>query len=159
LKWFNVLLVVLMLGVFTTGCDGGGDDPSMIDQNDPNSIYNKELDRLKNAPPTDVPTTPTVTPNRSETFTSYGERNGGRKAWRINKKGPQFGKRIKVVFSNGHTVMVNDTSHNYREGDGFVFKPGIGPNGTGDSDTGTAHGGVYLHAPYGNKSNTVTFYF
>jgi len=158
----KTIFFLLCLTLTLCGCNGGGDDPDMIEQNDPNSIYNKELDRTKNAPPTTTeptkPATPTAT-NRSETFTSYGERNGGRKAWRINKKGPQFGKRIKVVFSNGHTVMVNDTSHNYRESDGFVFKPGLGPNGTGDSNTGTAHGGVYLHAPYGNKSNTVTFYY
>lgn len=92
------------------------------------------------------------------TWTSYGTRNGGREAWRIPKKGPEFGRSIKVVFSDGHIVYVNDTSHNYRESDGFVFKPGIGPNGEGVNDTGTAHGGVYLHAPYGNRSKQVTFY-
>jgi hypothetical protein len=105
---------------------------------------------------------PSVTPEtgkRSATFTSYGVRNGGRQAWRISQKGPAFGKKIKVVFSNGHTVYVNNTSQNYRERDGFVFKPGIGPNGEGISDTGTSHGGVYLHAPYGNSSKRVTFYF
>ena len=93
------------------------------------------------------------------TYTSYGVRNGGRQAWRIPKQGPEFGKKIKVVFSDGHTVYVNDTSHNYREKDGFVFKPGLGPNGEGEADTGTAHHGVYLHAPYGNKSTQVTFYY
>ena len=95
----------------------------------------------------------------SKTYTSYGERNGGRKAWRIPEQGPEFGDRIKVVFADGHTVYVNDTSHNYREKDGFVFKPGLGPNGEGEANTGTAHHGVYLHAPYGNKSNKVTFYY
>ena len=97
--------------------------------------------------------------NSKESFTSYGVRNGGRQAWRINKKGPAFGSNIKVVFANGHTVYVKDTSHNYREKDGFVFKPGIGPNGVGDADTGTDHGGVYLHAPYGNSSKIATFYY
>jgi hypothetical protein len=91
-----------------------------------------------------------------ETYRSYGERNGGRKAWRIPKKGTAFGKELIVVFSDGHTVHVKDTSHNYREKDGFVFKPGLGPNGTGDANTGTAHGGIYLHAPYGNKSMDAT---
>jgi hypothetical protein len=86
------------------------------------------------------------------TYTSYGTRNGGRQAWRIPKKGPEFGSRVKVIFSNGHTVIVPNTSRNYRESDGFVFKPGIGPNGEGADNTGTAHGGVYLHAPYGNNS-------
>jgi hypothetical protein len=93
------------------------------------------------------------------TYTSYGTRNGGRQAWRIPKKGPEFGSQIKVVFSDGHTVIVKDTSHNYRESDGFVFKPGIGPNGEGQDNTGTSHGGVYLHAPYGNNSKQVTFYY
>jgi len=91
----------------------------------------------------------------SKDYMSYGTRNGGRQAWRIPQKGPEFGSRVKVVFSNGHTVMVPNTSRNYRESDGFVFKPGIGPNGEGADNTGTAHGGVYLHAPYGNRSQMV----
>ncbi|HAX91872.1 MAG TPA: hypothetical protein DCY07_06670 [Rhodospirillaceae bacterium] len=90
-----------------------------------------------------------------ESFTSYGTRNGGRQAWRIPKEGPRYGKSIKVVFSDGHTVIVPDTSKCYREKDGFVFKPGT--NGE-YSETGTAHGGVYLHAPYGNSSTKATFY-
>ena len=97
--------------------------------------------------------------SRKATYTSYGTRNGGRQAWRIPKKGPDFGKQIKVVFSDGHTVYVKNTSRNYRESDGFVFKPGIGPNGEGSENTGTAHGGVYLHAPYGNRSKQVTFHY
>lgn len=109
----------------------------------------------------EAPTTPAVTGDYKfkATYTSYGVRNGGRQAWRIPKKGPEFGKKIKVVFSNGHTVYVNNTSRNYRESDGFVFKPGIGPNGEGDNDTGTSHGGIYLHAPYGDYSKTVTVYY
>ena len=105
------------------------------------------------------------------TYTSYGVRNGGRQAWRISKKGPDFGRSIKLVFANGQTFNVSDTSKNFRDINGsrtsnrkdprcgFVFKPGIGPNGDGDSDTGTSHGGVYLHAPYGNHSTTVTIYY
>lgn len=145
-------------------------DNSQVDNSQTTNIYNE--DRLVAGEDLGV----TVDPGKTEpldpdpisnpgeyknkaTYTSYGERNGGRKAWRIPKKGPEFGKAIKVVFADGHTVFVKDTSHNYRESDGFVFKPGIGPNGEGEANTGTAHGGVYLHAPYGNKSNTVTFYF
>jgi len=97
--------------------------------------------------------------NSRDTYTAYGVRNGGRKAWRVPRKGPSFGPSVLVVFENGHKVLVEDTSHNYREKDGFVFKPGIGPNGEGEHDTGTAHGGVYLHAPYGNKSNKATFHY
>ena len=109
-----------------------------------------------------APTTPeknTSEYTKQSTYSSYGVRNGGRRAWRIPAKGPSFGNKIKVVFSDGHTVIVNNTSKNYREGDGFVFKPGIGPNGEGVHDTGTAHGGVYLHAPYGNRSTRVTFHY
>lgn len=105
------------------------------------------------------------------TFTSYGVRNGGRQAWRISGKGPSFGEPVKFVFSSGKTFTVKDTDKNCRDREdtcerdskaemyGFVFKPGIGPNGEGDSDTGTSHGGIYLHAPYGDSSKTVTLYY
>jgi hypothetical protein len=88
-------------------------------------------------------------------YSSYGTRNGGREAWRIPRKGPEFGSRVKVVFSNGHTVIVPNTAQNYREGDGFVFKPGIPDGGEGSNSTSTSHGGVFLHAPYGNHSKLV----
>ena len=95
----------------------------------------------------------------SAEYVSYGVRNGGRQAWRIPDSGPEFGKQLKVVFADGHTVLEKNTSHNYRESDSFVLKPGIGPNGEGAANTGTAHNGVYLHAPYGNQSKTVKFYW
>lgn len=125
----------------------------------PTKTGKSSTSKTDTATPAPTPATPAGKLSRQETYTSYGVRNGGRQAWRIPKKGPEFGAKVKVVFSNGHTVMVNDTSHNYRESDGFVFKPGIGPNGEGTTDTGTAHGGVYLHAPYGNKSTRATFYY
>lgn len=105
------------------------------------------------------------------TYTSYGVRNGGRQAWRIAGKGPSFGEPVKFVFSSGKSFTVKDTDKNCRDREdtcerdskaemyGFVFKPGIGPNGDGDSDTGTSHGGIYLHAPYGDSSKTVTLYY
>ena len=105
------------------------------------------------------------------TYTSYGVRNGGRQAWRISGKGPSFGPAIKFVFASGKTFTVTDTSKNCRDNQetcnrssssdmyGFVFKPGIGPNGEGDDNTGTSHGGIYLHAPYGDSSKTVTLYY
>lgn len=104
------------------------------------------------------------------TYSSYGTRNG-RKAWRIPKKGPEFGSSILFVFSSGKSFLVKNTSKNCRDRSdtcnrdskspmyGFVFKPGIGPNGEGDSDTGTSHGGIYLHAPYGDSSQKVTVYY
>jgi len=110
--------------------------------------------------------------NSKESYNSYGVRNG-RQAWRINKKGTSFGPGpIKFVFSSGREYTVPNTSKNCRgdnpatcdipsdkNKDGFVYKPGIGPNGEGDSDTGTSHGGVYLHAPWKDSSTSVTVYY
>jgi len=117
-----------------------------------------------------TPAGPVTGYSKSKEFTSYGERNGGRKAWRISGKGPSYGSQIKFVFSSGKEFTVKDTSRNCRDQEscgrnskapmyGFVFKPGIGANGEGDNDTGTSHGGIYLHAPYGDKSNTVTLWY
>lgn len=109
--------------------------------------------------------------NSSKSYTSYGVRNGGRQAWRIPEKGTAFNGPIKFVFANGDSFTVKDTSKNCRDREdtcdrdskaemyGFVYKPGIGPNGEGDSDTGTSHGGIYLHAPYNNTSKTVKLYY
>ena len=102
------------------------------------------------------------------TYTSYGVRNGGRQAWRISKSGKDLGAGpIKFVFA---TFIVKNPLRNCRDQEncsrnskaamyGFVYKPGIGPNGDGDNDTGTSHGGIYLHAPYGDSSKTVTMYW
>jgi len=117
------------------------------------------------------PATPTGEYKHKATYDSYGVRNG-RQAWRINKKGPDFGPGpVKFVFSSGKEFIVYNTSKNCRDVPkscgrnskapmyGFVFKPGIGPNGEGDSDTGTSHGGVYLHAPWKDNSKEVTVYW
>jgi len=115
------------------------------------------------------PTNPTGSYKNSAEYTSYGERNGGRMTWRIPKRGDSLGPGpVKFTFSNGQTFIVKSTARNCRdredtcnrdssaEKDGFVFKPGNGvPNGEGETNIGTAHGGIYLHAPYGNKSKTV----
>lgn len=165
-------ILVFAMAIMLNGCgewDDLVDSVTGSDDDEP-AATQSELPRKDVSKPATQPTTDTKKDtsdkdpktdgySKKETYTSYGVRNGGRQAWRIPKKGPAFGKKIKVVFSNGHTVYVNNTSKNYRESDGFVFKPGIGPNGEGSHDTGTAHGGVYLHAPYGNKSKQVTFYF
>ena len=97
--------------------------------------------------------------SNSETFTSYGVRNGGRQAWRIPESGPEYANKLRIVFKDGHTVYVNDTSNNYRESDGFVFKPGIDDGGEGSNSTSTSHGGIFLHAPYGNNSQKATLYW
>ena len=118
------------------------------------------------------PVTPGVFKNKAE-YDSYGDRNGGRQAWRIPKSGKDLGPGpIKFVFASGKTFIVKNPLKNCRGNnpdtcdissdknkDGFVYKPGIGPNGEGDNDTGTSHGGIYLHAPYGDGSKTVTMYW
>ena len=116
------------------------------------------------------PGAPTGTYTHKAEYDSYGQRNG-RWAWRINKKGPEFGPGpIKLVFSSGKEFVVSNTSKNCRDQPscsrnskapmyGTVFKPGIGPNGDGDSDTGTSHGGVYLQGPWKDSSQKVTIYW
>lgn len=157
LSFFCFAVAIALALVMLVGCSSGDDQGTIGGAGDERS------DRVRDGGPTKKATmpnqdggktAPTTTSSGacSKDYSSYGTRNGGRQAWRIPQKGPEFGSRVKVVFSNGHTVMVPNTSRNYRESDGFVFKPGIGPNGEGDDDTGTAHGGVYLHAPYGNHS-------
>lgn len=151
---FSVAVAVLLL--LLVGCSSDDDQGTIGGAGDERSDRVRDGGSTKKAtmPNQDgskpAPTTSSGT--CSKDYASYGTRNGGRQAWRIPQKGPEFGSRAKVVFSNGHTVMVPNTSRNYRESDGFVFKPGIGPNGDGADNTGTAHGGVYLHAPYGNHS-------
>jgi hypothetical protein len=88
-------------------------------------------------------------------YDAYGTRNGGRMAWRVSKGGESFSGDVKVTFSDGHTVTVPNSLKNYREGDGFVYKPGISDGGHGSDSTSTSHGGIYIHAPYGNYSSKV----
>jgi len=108
---------------------------------------------------------------QSSTYTSYGVRNQGRQAWRIPRSGKDLGSGpIKFAFSSGKTFIVKNPLKNCRDQEncsrnskaamyGFVYKPGIGPNGEGDDNTGTDHGGIYLHAPFGDSSKTVTMYW
>jgi len=116
-----------------------------------------------------TPTNSTENYTNKAEYDSYGVRNGGRQAWRINKRGDSIGEGpVKFTFSDGLTFIVKDPNKNCRdredtcvrdsraEKDGFLYKPGNGlPNGSGDTDRGTAHGGIYLHAPYGNSSKKV----
>lgn len=151
------ILVVAVFSMMISGCSSDDDGVLSGSGDDRSSRPRSGQARKADMPNQDDGGNDTAISGNCSTYTSYGTRNGGRQAWRIPKKGPEFGARIKVVFSDGHTVYVNNTSKNYRESDGFVFKPGIGPNGEGQADTGTSHGGVYLHAPYGNRSKQVTF--
>ena len=116
------------------------------------------------------PTNPTGGYKNQATYKAYGKRNGGRWAWRITKRGDSLGPGpVRFTFyPSGKTFTVKSTAKNCRDRedtcrrdtsapmDGFLFKPGNGrPNGEGDDDIGTAHGGIYLHAIYGDDSPTV----
>ena len=81
---------------------------------------------------------------------------GGGTTFRIFKKGPEFGKKIKVVFSSGYTVIVPDTSKRFSVGL-FIFRPGGGSYR--NPATWTAHKGVFLVAPAGDKSPSVTIWY
>jgi len=119
--------------------------------------------------PTD-PTTPTTEYKYKKTYDRFNVAND-RNAWRIPESGPWFGKQAKVVFASGKSFTVYDTSKNCRDQEklcsrnskadmyGFVWKSGLGPNGTGDSNTGTSHHGVYIHEPFGGTSKELTIYY
>jgi len=112
-----------------------------------------------------------VTPGVYKNSKSYGYYNvaNKRQAWRIPSRGDSLGPGpVKFTFSSGKTFTVRSTAKNCRDREdtcnrdsravmyGFVFKPGNGrPNGKGDSDMGTSHGGIYLHAPFGDISKSV----
>jgi len=77
----------------------------------------------------------------------------GRMAWRIPRKGTSFGRSFIVQFSNGYKIRVPNSARRNSHRNGFTYRPGIGSIKSG---TGTSHGGVYIYAPYGNKSTTLT---
>ena len=39
MKWFNVLLVVLMLGLYTTGCSNDSDEKPNVSFSDTSQVY------------------------------------------------------------------------------------------------------------------------
>lgn len=173
MKHFLKILLILSVSLLLSSCGEWDNLVDSVTGSDDDDTATAQAEAPRKPVSTPATKTETATDSKDDgddddsesgyshkaTYTSYGVRNGGRQAWRISKKGPEFGRKIKIVFSDGHTVTVNNTSRNYRESDGFVFKPGLGPNGEGEENTGTAHGGVYLHAPYGNRSKQATIHY
>ena len=117
-----------------------------------------------------TPTSPVTGYSKSKTYRYFNHANG-RQAWRIPENGPWFGQPVKVVFSSGKEFTVKNTSKNCRDQEsncqrnskakmyGFVWKSGLGENGEGDENTGTSHHGVYIHAPHGDTSTSLTIYY
>ncbi len=136
------LFLILLLALFLNGCG---------DSDDPTDVITGAAD-AKTPPATT--TTGTSGYNTSQTFSATGVAHAHRgrgSTFRIPQKGTYFGKSIKVVFSNGWSIVVPDTSKRYASGN-FIYRPGIGSVSSG---TGTAHGGVFIAANTGNRSKTV----
>ncbi|MBU1108866.1 MAG: hypothetical protein KKB51_19470 [Candidatus Riflebacteria bacterium] len=96
--------------------------------------------------------------SRKETFSSTGvaqAHRGGGTTFRVKKKGQAFGKTFKVVFSNGWSVIVPDSSKRFTK-DKFIYRPG-GSNKNGD--TWTSHGGAFICANAGNTSKSLTIFY
>ncbi|MDP3481442.1 MAG: hypothetical protein Q8R88_16870 [Desulfoprunum sp.] len=115
--------------------------------------------------PTTTPTTPTTQPStdgtykNKATYTSSGvapANRGGGSTFRIGKKGTAFGKTIKVVFSNGWSVTIPDTSKRF-EKNNFIYRAGGGS--FRNAETWTSHGGVFICANSGNKSRSLTIFY
>lgn len=90
---------------------------------------------------------------RGATYRYYNVGDQGKYAWRIPRKGPSFGSRLLITFSNGFRVVIPNSSRRCSLSNGFIYRPGIGSVKSG---TGTSHGGIYIYAPRGNKSPTLT---
>jgi len=136
------LFLTLLLALFLNGCSDSNEQPEAV------------------TGAGDAPTTaaasnaPAPGYNQSATYKATGVAHAHRgrgSTFRIPQKGTYFGKSIKVVFSNGWSIVVPDTSKRYASGN-FIYRPGIG---TVRSGTGTAHGGVFIAANTGNRSKTV----
>jgi len=165
MKWFNILLVVLTLGLYTTGCSSDSDEKPNVSFSDTSQVYDPlaqdDEDRSMNDPTNESDyeadgivdgTSVYVDENGSDAYASYsyrpigqfktyGTRNGGRQAWRIPGPMSKFGSVCKVTFSSGDTYYVRAQKAN-RSNSGFVWKRG-------------SHGGPYVHARYGNRSQSV----
>ena len=132
------LLLILLLTLFLSGC---GDD------DDTDTTTGSGTD------------TTTSTFKNKEVYSSTGvapSGRGGGTTFRINKQGTAFGKKIKVVFSNGWSVTIPDTSKRYTQGN-FIYRAGGGSYR--NRETWTSHGGVFICANAGNRSKSLTIYY
>jgi len=138
------LFSILLLALFLNGC-GSNDDKTA-------TTTGAGDDQTTKA------TTDAAAFSHKETFSSTGSapKRGGGSTFRIKKKGTAFGKTIKVVFSNGWSVTVPNTSKRFTSGN-FIYRAGGGS--FRNAETWTTHGGVFLCANAGNKSKKVTIYY
>lgn len=171
MKKFKMIVLALSAIFLLSGCGEWDDlvDSVSGSDDDETAAVTPAAPRKDVSTPSTTPATKTETKTETSkdtssqggfddkaTYSYYNVGNGGRMAWRINKKGTAFGKTIKLVFSNGYTVIIPNTSQRFAKSDGLIYRPGIGSI---ESGTGTSHGGIYLYAPYGNKSKSVTIWY
>lgn len=141
------LFLILFLALFLSGC---GDD------DDTATTTGSATDKTTT---TTAKTTTKTTYSKKATYTSSGvapANRGGGTTFRINRKGTSFGKSIKVVFSNGWTVTIPNTSKRFTKS-GFIYRAGGGSYR--NAETWTSHGGVFICANSGNKSKSLTIYY
>jgi hypothetical protein len=136
--------LILILAMFLASCSHSDDD------NGPILPGGDEDDRIFNEQP-DVDEMASAA--KGATYRYYNVGDGGRMAWRIPVKGTAFGRSFVVRFSNGYAIRVPNSARRCSARNGFVYRPGIGSIKSG---TGTSHGGVYIYAPRGNKSTSLT---
>jgi hypothetical protein len=163
------LMTVMLVLSFTLLLSGCGEWDNLVDSvsgsDDDDTTTTSDLPRkdvsdtkTKTTTKTDTDTSKDSTYKNKATYTSSGvapANRGGGSTFRINKKGTAFGKSIKVVFSNGWSVTISDTSKRYTK-DNFIYRPGIGSK---ESGTGTSHGGVFICANSHNTSKSLTIYY
>ena len=137
--------LILILALFLSSCsDDKGDDAEIFAGEQDSKIVGSQP-ATEPAQMTNAATGPT--------YKYFNVGDGGRMAWRIPVKGTVFGRSFVVRFSNGYAIRVPNSARRCSHRNGFTYRPGIG---TIKSGTGTSHGGVYIYAPRGNKSQTLT---
>jgi hypothetical protein len=63
------------------------------------------------------------------------------------------------TFSSGFQRTVDDLSKRIEDSNGFLVRPGYGDKRAGNPSEDrewTSHGGMYGHAPYNDKSQSLT---
>ena len=135
-------ITILILALFLSSCSD--------DKSDDAEIYVGEQDAAIVGEQQAAKSSAAV---RGATYRYYNVGDQGKYAWRIPRKGPSFGSRLLITFSNGFRVVIPNSSKRCSLRNGFIYRPGIGSIKSG---TGTSHGGIYIYAPRGNKSQTLT---
>ena len=133
--------LILILALFLSSCSDKEDDAEIFaGEQDSKIVGEQQVAEMSNAV-------------RGATYRYYNIGDQGKYAWRIPRKGPSFGSRLLITFSNGFRVVIPNSSKRCSLSNGFIYRPGIGSVKSG---TGTSHGGIYIYGRRGDKSPTLT---